>query len=662
MMNGHDDARARDALFALDAGCARDEWVRVAMAAKAAGLPERDFLDWSATGANYGGEHDARSVWKSIKSDGGVGPGTLFKMAKDAGWIGVPSALVSSQAVTAQQKAHAASRPGFDFAATFASYPHASAEHPYIVAKRGNPVALRVVPADDPQIIAGKRVAGYLVVPVYSLDGQLRTVQYVPPPGQGQKLSAPGASFGSDGMFVVGEIVPDGAIYVAEGIGQAWACAKADYRAAAVVAFGAGRIGTVAKSLRGRYPAARVVIVSDRGKEPGAEAIAREIGGAWVEMPADKQANYDANDLEAEYGIDALADLLRTAKMPPMHYRLRSADDLMNAPLQQWLVRDVIPAGGTASVYGPSGSGKSFLVLDLCAAIAEGSDWFGRRVASTRVVYVALEGEAGLSKRAKAWSAHNHRPLPEGLHFVTQPFDVRNLSDVSDLLEAVQAGGGAGLLVIDTLNRAAPGADENSSKDMGEIIAKLKILQDSIGGAVLVVHHTGKDAAKGLRGHSSLFAALDAALEVTRIDGRREWTVAKSKDDADGERYAFALRVVDLGEDEDGEPVTSCVIESDAAASPNRQSKMPTGGAKIGLDALAEVISDRGRVMAGSSSIPSGVRAVEESEWRRQFYLRYGSDDDKADTKRKAFTRAKQDLIAGEFVMMSAPYVWRIGK
>ncbi|RQR95306.1 helicase [Burkholderia sp. Bp8994] len=662
MMNGHDHARAREALFALDAGCARDEWVRVAMAAKAADLPENDFLDWSATGANYGGEHDARSVWKSIKPDGGIGPGTLFKMAKDAGWNGAPRALVSSDAVTAQPGAQAAPKPRFDVAAAFASYPPASGDHPYIVAKRGNPAALCVVPSDDPQTVAGKRVGGYLVVPAYSLDGQLRTVQFVPPPGQGQKLSAPGASFGSDGMFIVGEIVPDGVIYVGEGIGQAWACAKADYRAAAVVAFGAGRIGTVAKSLRERYPAARVVIVSDRGKEPEAEAIARKVGGAWVEMPADKPANYDANDLEAEYGSDALADLLRAAKTPPMRYRLQSADDMMNAPLQQWLVRDVIPIGGTVSVYGPSGSGKSFLVLDLCAAIAEGSDWFGRRVASTRVVYVVLEGEAGLSKRAKAWSARNHRPLPGGLHFITQSFNVRDPSDVSDLVESIQAGGGAGLLVIDTLNRAAAGADENSSKDMGEIIANLKILQDGIGGAVLVVHHSGKDATKGPRGHSSLFAALDAALEVTRIDGRREWTVAKSKDDADGARYAFSLRVVDLGDDEDGEPVTSCVIESDAAASPNRQRKMPTGGAKIGLDALVEVISDRGRVMAGSSSIPSGVRAVEESEWRRQFYLRYGSDDDKADTKRKAFTRAKQDLIAGEFVMMSTPFVWKVGK
>ncbi|WP_175732596.1 AAA family ATPase [Burkholderia ambifaria] len=658
-MNRYDEpGRARAALFALDASCERNEWVRAGMAAKAAGLSEDDFLEWSATGDNFGGERDARSVWKSIKPDGGIGAGTLFSMAKDAGWNdertrlnGVQKALVSSQAITVQPNAPKAR---FDVAAAFASYPPASADHPYIVAKRGNPAALRVVPVDDSQTVAGQRIGGYLVVPAYSLDGQLRTVQYVPPPGQGKKLSAPGASFQSDGMFVVGEIVPDGVVYVGEGIGQAWACAKADYQAAAVVAFGAGRIGTVAKSLRERYPAARVVIVSDRGKEPESEAIAREIGGAWVEMPADKPANYDANDLEAEYGSDALADLLRAAKTPPMRYRLQSADDLMNAPPQRWLVRDVIPEGGTVSVYGPSGSGKSFLVLDLCTAIAEGSEWFGQRVASTRVVYVVLEGEAGLSKRAKAWSAHNHRPLPDGLHFITQSFDVRDLSDVSDLVDAIRAGGGAGLLVIDTLNRAAPGADENSSKDMNEIITNLKILQDSIGGTVLVVHHTGKDTTKGLRGHSSLFAALDAAIEVKR-DGGREWSAAKVKDGADGERYAFALRVIDVGEDEDGEPITSCVVTRDDSAVTVECVKLPQGNNQcIAMDALAQPLRESRDFNKGGA--PVGRPCIEFDAAVSIVAAHMPVDPKRRKERAKA---AITGLVAGRIYGLKDGWLWR---
>lgn len=591
-MNGHDAARARDALFSLDAGCPRSEWVSAGMAAKAAGLSEADFLEWSATGANFGGERDAKSAWKSFKQDGGIGPATLFRMAMDAGWRDTHPRNVMPAAripVGKPTNVDTPRKPRTDLAATFDSYPAASADHPYIVAKRGTPDGLHVVPKDDTLTIGGQRVAGWLAVPVRSFDGMLCTVQFVPPPGAGKKLNAPGASF-NDGLFMVGDVTPDGTLYVCEGIGQAWACAKADYHAAAAVTFGSGRTRSIAKVLRKRFPAARIVIVPDRGKEADAETIARELTGAWVELPSDKPANYDANDYEAQHGIDALADLLRAAKTPPMRYRLQSADDLLTAPPLRWMVQGVLPASGFAAVYGPSGSGKSFLVLDLCAAIAAGADWFGRRAHAGPVTYVCLEGEAGLSKRARAWNAHRGMPLSDRLHFVTQPLDLRQPEDIADLCAAVLAVGGQdGLLVIDTLNRAAPGTDENSSVDMGHLIEACKEAQRQLGGVVLLVHHTGKDGTKGLRGHSSLYAALDAAIEVSRTDARREWSVAKSKDDADGGRNAFALRVVELGDDEHGEPVTSCVVEPDESTKEVARVKLPQGGnQRIALDALAE--------------------------------------------------------------------------
>jgi hypothetical protein len=64
---------------------------------------------------------------------------------------------------------------------------------------------------------------------------------------------------------------------------------------------------------------------------------------------------------------------------------------------------------------------------------------------------------------------------------------------------------------------------------MGEILEAAKRLQSLTGGLVVLVHHTGKDATKGLRGHSSLFAAMDAAVEVSRDGDRREWKVAKAR-------------------------------------------------------------------------------------------------------------------------------------
>ncbi len=137
----------------------------------------------------------------------------------------------------------------------------------------------------------------------------------------------------------------------------------------------------------------------------------------------------------------------------------------------------------------------------------------------------------------------------------------------------------AGAVVfIDTLNRAAPTAEENSSKDMGEILEGAKRLQSLIGGLVVLVHHTGKDTTKGLLGHSSLFAAMDAAVEVSRDGDNREWKVAKAKDGEDGDARPFRLQVETLGADAYGDPVTSCTVQADTRCDEIKRVKLPQGG------------------------------------------------------------------------------------
>jgi hypothetical protein len=149
------------------------------------------------------------------------------------------------------------------------------------------------------------------------------------------------------------------------------------------------------------------------------------------------------------------------------------------------------------------------------------------------------------------------------------------------------------VVFLDTLNRAAPTSDENSSKDMGEILEAAKQLQALTGGLVVLVHHTGKDSTKGLRGHSSLFAALDAAVEVSREGERREWRVAKSKDGADGDTKAFRLQVEMLGTDAHGEAITSCVVVPDTASEEVQRAKLPTGGnQRLVLDALRPMFKE----------------------------------------------------------------------
>jgi archaellum biogenesis ATPase FlaH len=238
-------------------------------------------------------------------------------------------------------------------------------------------------------------------------------------------------------------------------------------------------------------------------------------------------------------------------------YKLLKGEDLRNLPPMQWRLKGVLPRVGLAALYGPSASGKSFLTLDLCIAIAEGQKWFGLRTTESPVIYVALEGESGFKNRVAAWELEKNRKLPINMHMVLQPFQVTNQLDLDSLADSVPHDS---VVIIDTLNRAAPTSDENSSKDMGEILQACKRLQGLIGGLVLLIHHTGKDTSQGARGHSSFFAALDGAIEVRRTNDKRSWSVAKAKDGQDGNNYSFALKLHELGEDSDGDKVTSCTI------------------------------------------------------------------------------------------------------
>ena len=580
-----DTERARDALLSIPPDLPRDEWVRAGMAAQNAGLDFDAFNDWSAGAGNYN-ERDARDTWRSFKPGKGVGAGTLFKLAAENGWRMNGDKPRSMPAPTKAAEPPRKPAPGMSPAEVWNRCEAATVRHPYIVAKQAQGVpldSLRVLPAGDGLRIAGEPMAGALVLPVHRADGSISSLQFIALPevaarlkaqGKPGKLNLPGASM--EGFHTVGEVLPGGVVHVCEGVATAWACWRAT-GAAAVACCGWGRVRAVAAELRARDASARLVLVPDTGKEQDAEKIAQDVGAAVAYMLKGEANNFDACDLAMRDGADVLAELLESARLPAPpepRYKLLSAAELRDLPPLAWRVRGVLPAVGLAALFGPSASGKSFLAFDMAASIAEGKSWFDCRVAAAPVVYAALEGEGGFKLRAQAWEVSRGRNLPDSLLMMMQGFKLTEPQDLNDFAAVVPAGA---VVFIDTLNRAAPTADENSSKDMGEILQAAKTLQALTGGLVVLVHHTGKNAAAGLRGHSSLFAAMDAAVEVSRDGDRREWRVSKSKDGADGEAHPFKLHIETLGLDEYGEPVTSCTVRADTNAQDVQRVKVPQG-------------------------------------------------------------------------------------
>jgi predicted ATP-dependent serine protease len=244
---------------------------------------------------------------------------------------------------------------------------------------------------------------------------------------------------------------------------------------------------------------------------------------------------------------------------------VKSDADAKLSMSRSYFLKGLFSPGELSVVYGEPGSGKSFLVLHIVRAINQERQVFGRRVRPTKVLYCALEGETGFEKRIQV--AVKKYGEAAGFGYIAQSINL--FSDdaaVNGLIEAILSHG-AFIVVIDTLNRAMGGGSENDPGDMGKLIQVVDKIRAATGAHICIVHHCGKDASKGPRGHSALLGAADLVLEVTRSDlaDTRTIKVIKAKDDPDGERHAFTLRTIDLGIDDDGDPITSCIVEEAAA-------------------------------------------------------------------------------------------------
>jgi len=249
---------------------------------------------------------------------------------------------------------------------------------------------------------------------------------------------------------------------------------------------------------------------------------------------------------------------------PPSKFRFPviSWTDFAVQSSWRYIIKGVIPAAGLGVLFGESGSGKSFQMLDMAAAIALGIAWRGIRTTQGRVVYIVAEGAAGFRNRLIAYAIyHKIDPRTIPLDIIDSTPNLLLKEDALELCKSILASGPRpSLVVIDTFAQAMAGANENASEDMGKALAHCKGMHKALGSMIMLVHHSGKDASKGARGWSGLRAAADVELEVTRSAFGRALRSTKQKDGADFQEWGFDLNVVPVGIDPDGDQITSCVV------------------------------------------------------------------------------------------------------
>ena len=212
----------------------------------------------------------------------------------------------------------------------------------------------------------------------------------------------------------------------------------------------------------------------------------------------------------------------------------------------------------------------------------------------------------------------------------------------------------AKLVVLDTLSRTMPGGNENGPEDMGQYIANCDRIREEAGAHVLIIHHKPKGEKNSPRGHSSLFGAVDALILVEKRQAGNVATVEASKDDEDGWQIGFNLEVIEVGEDEDGDTVTSCAVVVSEEV-PGKRSKQLTGDKSRAMEALHGVLFDYGQKICRRSGFPNGAVCVHVEKWRKEFYAR---KDGQHDAKRKAFKRAMDGLYDLGKVAYREGLVW----
>jgi putative DNA primase/helicase len=434
--------------------------------------------------------------------------------------------------------------------------PEAPADHPYLQRKGVKPHGSKVT--SD----------GKLVVPLFDVDGGISSLQYIE--GDGGKRYHPGGEV--KGKFWMVGKPSDGVVYLAEGFATAATIHEVTGRPC-VIAYSASNLVDVAGLLVGMY-GNRITIVADNDKghvglRAAEQAIAKH-GGRYVIPPT----LGDANDY-----VQAGKDLNALLTPSVDNGWLIPADDFASQPAPiAWLVKGWLQAMALIMVHGPSGGGKTFLVLDWCLRMAAGmTEWHGVKVKPGPVVYLAGEGHHGLRKRVAAWKVkHQAGKLAmwlsrDGLNLNT----VDGLAKTQSSIKALNVR--PSLIVVDTLHRFLSG-DENSAQDAKTMLDACAQLQSEFSCSVLLVHHTGvnEDAQGRARGSSAWRGALDIEVSVVpaKGDGPIGIVQRKSKDSEMVDPvYAELVDVPIPGWlDEDGEQVTGAVLcEAQAPLAPVKE-------------------------------------------------------------------------------------------
>jgi KaiC/GvpD/RAD55 family RecA-like ATPase len=419
--------------------------------------------------------------------------------------------------------------------------------------------------------------------------------------------------------------------------------------------------------------AGRDVIVWPDNDKPGAKAavdILKLLPKARLLRVDDLGEGEDAADLNHPDPQQWLHERLINPSSSPA-LKLDLIDDIKPCLDVSDFVQGLLLEKSAAVVYGESNAGKTFWATDLSLHVAYGLVWNGRRVEQGGVVYCCLEGSRGFCNRVAAWQLAHGVKQGQGKFAAIQSalnlLDPR--ADTPLLVKAIQEataklGMPVKLVVIDTLSRALAGGNENAPDDMGALVRNMDAIRAETGACVMFIHHCGKDAAKGARGHSLLRAAVDTEIEVVADEqGKaKSATVVKQRELKKGDAFEFELDVHVLGQNRHGEDVTTCIVTHTGITVRKRNKKQDQGeaAANSAYRYLCDLIVAEGKPLPGTPGFPSDrmLRGVPLKRWREECRSRCICSAESENGQNRAITKAIDALTTSRRVACRDLWVW----
>jgi phage/plasmid primase-like uncharacterized protein len=489
---------------------------------------------------------------------------------------------------------------------------------------------------------------GKLLIPVYSSDGEIQSVQAIFSDGA-KRFHAGGKMVG--GHCWIGDPVIGETLLIAEGFATADSLNEATGYAVCI-AFSAGNLKTITQMIASQYIGKKIVICADNDSSGVGMSKAKECG-VDVVLPT---IDGDFNDMMSEKGIDAVRETI-FGKVKPEELFVTIEDLMSDISKPDWLIKGILERGSMNLLFGESGAGKSLFAMDWAFCAANGENWYGHKVKKElKTLIIMGEGLRGASMRFKALS-QKYGKSPKNIRLSRRSINLLDNSAADEIIKIVtELDFIPDIIIIDTLHRNMVG-DENSSEDMALYFKSIELLARRLDAAIVTVHHSGHGDKGRSRGSSSIKAAMDAEFCVTKNGDGITFSCTKSKDFGFGADMSFAIHEVELDGDvfydaDDDKQVTSVYLEYQGVA---KDKKALATNDQKGLDSLIhcmEIHGKSGNVLKSNGDAQLSVHYRDWQPFAKEIY--------KGSNASQYFTNARNSLLKQKLIGNQGDFWWLI--